>query len=249
MKYLIVGLGNIGAEYHGTRHNIGFTILDALVAASNVVFTTERYGAVARLRVKNAQLILLKPSTYMNLSGEAVRYWKIKENIELENILVIVDDIALPFGTIRLRGKGSDGGHNGIKNITNLLQTPNYARLRFGVGNDFPPGAQVDYVLGHPKPEELAILPECARVAGEAIKAFCLSGLAFAMNHYNKSAAAQKKDTPQQEKATVPEGKTEGKPSLQQLTTPQQGKDTVPEGEAQQEPVSLLQRLINKYKK
>lgn len=238
MKYLIVGLGNIGAEYHGTRHNIGFTILDALAAASNVVFTTERYGAVARLRVKNAQLILLKPSTYMNLSGEAVRYWKIKENIELENILVIVDDIALPFGTIRLRGKGSDGGHNGIKNITNLLQTPNYARLRFGVGNDFPPGAQVDYVLGHPKPEELAILPECARVAGEAIKAFCLSGLAFAMNHYNKSAAPQ-------QKATVPEGAPEGKPSLQQLTAPREEEKPQQEGK----PESLLQRLINKYKK
>ena len=246
MKYLIVGLGNIGAEYHGTRHNIGFTILDALAAASNVVFTTERYGAVARLRVKNAQLILLKPSTYMNLSGEAVRYWKIKENIELENILVIVDDIALPFGTIRLRGKGSDGGHNGIKNITNLLQTPNYARLRFGVGNDFPLGAQVDYVLGHPKPEELAILPECARVAGEAIKAFCLSGLAFAMNHYNKSAAPQQKATvPEGAPEGKSEGKTEGKPSLQHLTTPQQEKATVPEGK----PESLLQRLINKYKK
>lgn len=247
MKYLIVGLGNIGAEYHGTRHNIGFTILDALAAASNIVFTTERYGAVARLRVKNAQLVLLKPSTYMNLSGEAVRYWKIKENIELENILVVVDDIALPFGTIRLRGKGADGGHNGLKNINNLLQTQNYARLRFGVGNNFPPGAQVDYVLGHPSPEELAILPECARVAGEAIKAFCLSGLAFAMNHYNKSAA------PKPASATIsgntsdavseesPNGK---KSSLQDLTAPKQEQKPEPE-----KPMSLIERLINKYKK
>lgn len=244
MKYLIVGLGNIGAEYHGTRHNIGFTILDALAAASNVVFTTERYGAVARLRVKNAQLVLLKPSTYMNLSGEAVRYWKIKENVELENILVVVDDIALPFGTIRLRGKGADGGHNGLKNINNLLQTQNYARLRFGVGNNFPPGAQVDYVLGHPSPDELAILPECARAACEAIKAFCLSGLAFAMNHYNKSAA------PKAATSVVPEGASakssdEGKKSsLQELTAPKQEEKPEPE-----KPMSLIERLINKYKK
>lgn len=242
MKYLIVGLGNIGAEYQGTRHNIGFTILDALAAASNVVFTTERYGAVANMRVKNAQLILLKPSTYMNLSGEAVRYWKNKENIELENILVVVDDIALPFGAIRLRGKGADGGHNGLKNINNLLQTQNYARLRFGVGNDFPPGAQVDYVLGHPSPEDLAILPERAKLACDAIKAFCLSGLAFAMNNYNKNA------TPKQPKAATgteesPEAK---KPSLQQLAA-----QAAPESEKKEEekPMSLIERLINKYKK
>lgn len=244
MKYLIVGLGNIGAEYHGTRHNIGFTILDALAAASNVVFTTERYGAVARLRVKNAQLVLLKPSTYMNLSGEAVRYWKNKEKIELENILVVVDDIALPFGSIRLRGKGADGGHNGLKNINNLLQTQNYARLRFGVGNDFPPGAQVDYVLGHPSPDELAILPERARVACDAIKAFCLSGLAFAMNHYNKNA------TPKQPKpakpATEEVAEKEHRPSLQSLTAQAVAE---PAKEEDKKPEGLLQRLINKYKK
>lgn len=243
MKYLIVGLGNIGAEYQGTRHNIGFTILDALAAASNVVFTTERYGAVANMRVKNAQLILLKPSTYMNLSGEAVRYWKNKENIELENILVIVDDIALPFGTIRLRGKGADGGHNGLKNINNLLQTQNYARLRFGVGNDFPQGAQVDYVLGHPTPEELAILPERAKLACDAIKAFCLSGLAFAMNNYNKSATPK----PDKAKSTGAEGTPEArKASLQQLAAqaaPEQAK------QEEEKPLSLIERLINKYKK
>lgn len=185
MKYLIVGLGNIGAEYQGTRHNIGFMVLDALAEASNAVFTTKRYGAVAQLRVKNAQLILVKPSTYMNLSGEAVRYWKQQENIALENILVIVDDIALPFGAIRLRGRGANGGHNGLKSIDELLETQNYARLRFGIGNDFPRGAQVDYVLGYPTAEEQAVFPERAKVAADAIKAFCLSGIDFAMTHYN----------------------------------------------------------------
>ena len=185
MKYLIAGLGNIGTEYQGTRHNIGFTVLDAFAKASNIVFSTQRYGYVATTRVKNAQLILLKPTTYMNLSGEAVRYWGLKEKIPLENILVVVDDIAMPFGTIRLRGKGADGGHNGLKSIIEMLQTQDFARLRFGIGNDFPPGAQVDYVLGYPTPEELAILPERVNMAIEAIKAFCLSGLSFAMTNFN----------------------------------------------------------------
>ena len=244
MKYLIVGLGNIGPEYHGTRHNIGFTILDAFAGASNVVFATERYGAVARVRVKNAQLILLKPSTYMNLSGEAVRYWKQKENIELENILVIVDDIALPFGALRIRGKGADGGHNGLKNINNMLQTQNYARLRFGVGNDFPQGAQVDYVLGHPSPEELAILPERAALAVEAIKAFCLSGLAFAMNHYNLKP---------DQGGSKPQAKPQPaeKPAQQGINAAVKAVEEKPAEQPQQEekPVSLLQRLINKYRK
>ena len=185
MKYLIVGLGNIGAEYQGTRHNIGFTILDAFAEASNVVFKSQRYGAVAERRVKNQQLVLLKPSTYMNLSGEAVRYWLIKENIDLDHLLVIVDDIALPFGQIRIRPKGADGGHNGLKSINELLGSQQWARMRFGIGNDFPPGAQVDYVLGYPTPEELAVLPERAKVVADAIKAVCLSGVTFAMNNYN----------------------------------------------------------------
>lgn len=185
MKYLIVGLGNIGSEYENTRHNIGFSILDALAKASNITFSTQRYGDVASLRVKNQSLILLKPSTYMNLSGEAVRYWKNKENIPLENILVVVDDLSLPFGAIRLKGKGSDGGHNGLKNIALMLQTEAYARLRFGIGNDFPRGAQVDYVLGHLSPEEKTTLNERAQVAIEAIKSFCLSGLSFTMTHFN----------------------------------------------------------------
>lgn len=185
MKYLIVGLGNIGNEYRNTRHNIGFKILDALAEASNINFETQRYGDVAYMRVKNQNLVLLKPSTYMNLSGEAVRYWKNKENIELENILVIVDDLSLPFGAIRLKGKGSDGGHNGLKNIAAMLQTESYARLRFGIGNDFPRGAQVDYVLGTLSDDENATFNDRAPIVIEAIKSFCLSGLSFTMTHYN----------------------------------------------------------------
>ena len=185
MKFLVVGLGNIGAEYQGTRHNIGFTVVDTLVGEAGTTFTTQRYGDVAQMRVKNQQLVVLKPSTYMNLSGEAVRYWAQQEKIDLDHILVVVDDSALPLGTIRLRGKGADGGHNGLKSIDQLLGSQQYARLRFGVGNDFPRGAQIDYVLGHPTAEELAILPDRARVASDAIKAFCLSGIDFAMTHYN----------------------------------------------------------------
>lgn len=185
MKYLIVGLGNIGSEYQGTRHNIGFAVLDALAKASNIVFSTQRYGDIAEMRLKNQQLVLLKPSTYMNLSGEAVRFWMQKEKITVDHVLVVVDDIALPFGTIRLRGKGADGGHNGLKNIALNLQTTNFPRLRFGVGNNFPKGMQVDYVLGHPTAGELAQLPERLNVAIDAIKAFCLSGLSYAMTNFN----------------------------------------------------------------
>ena len=185
MKYLIVGLGNIGNEYLNTRHNIGFKVLDAFVEASNTSFSTQRYGDIAQVIVKNKVLVLLKPSTYMNLSGEAVRYWMNKENIPLENILIIVDDIALPFGAIRIKGKGSDGGHNGLKSIANLVNTQGYARLRFGIGNDFPKGAQVDYVLGNFSEEQVKAMPERLKVAVDAIKAFCLSGLTFAMNNYS----------------------------------------------------------------
>lgn len=185
MKYLIVGLGNIGNEYCNTRHNIGFSVLDALAEASNISFTTQRYGDVATMRLKNQSLVLLKPSTYMNLSGDAVRYWKNKENIEIENIIIVVDDLSLPFGAIRLKGKGSDGGHNGLKNITSALQTEAYPRLRFGIGNDFPRGAQVDYVLGHFTAEQQELMPERLKIAVEAIKSFCLSGLPFTMTHFN----------------------------------------------------------------
>lgn len=185
MKYLIVGLGNIGAEYAGTRHNSGFIILDAFAKASNISFSTERYGDIARTRLKNKQLVLLKPSTYMNLSGNAVRYWKEREGIELQNILVIVDDVALPFGAIRLKGSGSDAGHNGLKNIAAMLGTQAYPRLRFGIGNDYPRGAQVEYVLGHFTPEQSMEMPARVETAVEAMKAFVLSGLDFAMCNFN----------------------------------------------------------------
>ena len=185
MKFLIVGLGNIGNEYRNTRHNIGLKILDAFAEASNISFDTQRYGDVAYTRVKNQNLVLLKPSTYMNLSGEAVRFWKNKENIDLENILIVVDDISLPFGAIRLKGKGSDGGHNGLKNIASLLGTESYARLRFGIGNEFPRGAQIDYVLGNFSEEQQSIMSERITIAIDAIKSFCLSGLSFTMTHFN----------------------------------------------------------------
>lgn len=185
MKYLIVGLGNIGAEYAATRHNIGFMTLDAFAEASNVSFQTERYGDVARMRLKNKQLVLLKPSTYMNLSGNAVRYWRDHENINPENILVVVDDLALPFGAIRIKQRGSDAGHNGLKSIAQMLGTQDYARLRFGIGSDFARGAQIDFVLGQFTPEQRAELPTRIEVACEAIKEYVLAGPGSAMCKFN----------------------------------------------------------------
>lgn len=185
MKYLIVGLGNIGEEYRDTRHNIGFMILDAFAEASNIAFSTERYGDVARGRLKNKQIVLLKPSTYMNLSGNAVRYWKEKEGIPVENILVVVDDLALPVGAIRLKGSGSDAGHNGLKNIAAMLGTQAYPRLRFGIGSDFPRGGQIDYVLGRFPAEDRKILADRIPVACDAIREFVLAGLGNAMCRYN----------------------------------------------------------------
>lgn len=185
MKYLIVGLGNIGSEYAGTRHNTGFMVLDALAEASNISFATDRYGDVARMRLKNKQLVLLKPSTYMNLSGNAVRYWQQKENIPLENILVVVDDIALPLGAIRIKTRGSDAGHNGLKDIAKMLGTDAYARLRVGIGNEFPRGCQIDYVLGKFTPAELDVINERTKVAVEAIQEFVLAGAQSAMCKYN----------------------------------------------------------------
>lgn len=185
MKYLIVGLGNIGPEYRNTRHNIGFKILDAFAEASNISFSTERYGDVAHMRLKNKQLVLLKPSTYMNLSGNAVRYWKDKEGIELENILVLVDDIALPFGAIRIKQRGSDAGHNGLKNIAQMLGTDAYPRLRFGLGDNYPRGCQIDFVLGEFTPEEKTELLARIEVACEAIKEFVLAGIQNAMCKFN----------------------------------------------------------------
>lgn len=188
MKYLIVGLGNIGREYEATRHNIGFRIADALAARLGTSFATKRYGDVATGRIKNAQVVLLKPSTYMNLSGEAVRYWMSTERITIDHILVLVDDLALPFGTLRLKGKGSDAGHNGLKNIAQLLGSQAYPRLRFGIGNDYPQGKQIDYVLGAFPPEQEARLPQLIEQACEAAEAFCLEGITSAMNKYNSSA-------------------------------------------------------------
>lgn len=185
MKYLIVGLGNIGDEYRRTRHNIGFDILDAFAEASNISMSTDRYGDVGRGRLKNKMVVLLKPSTFMNLSGNAVRYWKDKENIDLANILVLVDDIALPLGAIRLKQRGQDAGHNGLKNIAQMLGTDSYARLRFGVGNDFPRGCQVDYVLGTFPPEDRKVVEERIPTAIEAIKEFVLAGAGNAMCKFN----------------------------------------------------------------
>ncbi len=184
-KYLIVGLGNIGPEYAGTRHNIGFMTVDALADAEGGVWKSCRYGDMAVIKVKNCELMLLKPSTFMNLSGVAVRYWMNKEKLPLENLLVVVDDLALPLGTIRIRAGGSDAGHNGLKNIASELGTQAYARLRFGIGNGFARGAQVNFVLGEFDSEEHKIIDGRIRTAVEAIKAFALSGLPFAMNHFN----------------------------------------------------------------
>ena len=189
MKYLIVGLGNIGREYENTRHNIGFTVLDAFAKASNIVFSDKRYGFVAEASLRGHKLILLKPSTYMNLSGNAVRYWMQAEKIPLENVLVIVDDIALPLGTLRLKGQGSDGGHNGLKHIASTLGTTNYARLRFGIGNDFGKGHQVDFVLGTFDSEEQKAVDAQVETVGEIIKSFCFAGLARTMNQFNKKGS------------------------------------------------------------
>lgn len=186
MKYLIVGLGNPGDEYRETRHNIGFMVLDALAGASNAVFQDKRYGFVAETSVKNAQLVLLKPTTYMNLSGNAVRYWMNKEKIEADRLLVICDDLQLPLGKIRLRGQGSGGGHNGLGNIIDTISTQQFARMRIGIGNDFPIGAQIKFVLDPFFPEEKAILDERIPVAVEAVRSFCLQGLANTMNAYNR---------------------------------------------------------------
>lgn len=185
MKYLIVGLGNIGAEYEHTRHNIGFDIVDELARQMGISFEVKRYGSIAKGRVKNAELLLLKPSTYMNLSGEAVRYYMGLEHIPIERVLVLVDDLALPFGTLRLKPKGSDAGHNGLKNIALLLKTETYARLRFGLGNNFSVGRQVDFVLGRFDTEEQKLLPELIARSCDIVKSFALAGLQRTMNQYN----------------------------------------------------------------
>lgn len=185
MKYLIVGLGNIGPEYQYTRHNIGFMMLDAFARASNVFFAEQRYGSVAHCRVKNCELTLLKPNTFMNLSGNAVRYYLQQEKIPVESLLVLLDDLALPFGTLRLKPKGSAGGHNGLKNITALLGTENYARLRFGIGSEYAKGQQVDYVLSSFTEEQVAEIQKRCEVTTEMIKSFCLAGVQLTMTQFN----------------------------------------------------------------
>ena len=196
MKYLIVGLGNIGEEYKNTRHNIGFTVLDAMALASNISFTDKRYGAVCQIKYKGRDLILLKPSTYMNLSGNAVDYWLKKEKIANENMLVIVDDIALPLGSIRMRHQGSDGGHNGLAHISTILGTNEYPRLRFGIGNGFRKGSQVDFVLGSWNSEERKTVDERISVVIEMIKSFAFVGTELTMTTFNKAGKMPPPDSP-----------------------------------------------------
>jgi PTH1 family peptidyl-tRNA hydrolase len=186
LKYLIVGLGNIGKEYQNTRHNIGFKVLDALAGASNIFFEDKRYGMVAEYMFKARTFVLLKPSTYMNLSGQAVNYWMKQTKVPLENVLVIVDDLALPLGSIRIRPKGGDGGHNGLANISQVIGTVDYARVRFGIGDNFHIGQQVNYVLGQWTPDEEKELPALIDHAIEIIKNFGTIGLELTMTRLNK---------------------------------------------------------------
>jgi PTH1 family peptidyl-tRNA hydrolase len=186
-KYLIVGLGNIGDKYDNTRHNIGFDILDFLANKQKVVFESAKLGAVTKFRHKGRLFILLKPATYMNLSGKAVRYWQTKEKIALENTLVICDDLSLPLGALRLKSKGGAGGHNGLQNIQDMLGTAQYPRLRFGIGNDFSRGKQVDFVLGKWKDEEREKLTPRIEKAAQAILSFGTAGLNNTMNGFNGS--------------------------------------------------------------
>lgn len=184
-KYLIVGLGNIGEKYKNTRHNIGFQILDFLANKENLLFETKKLGDVTTYKFKGRQFILLKPSTYMNLSGKSVIYWLNQEKIPLENLLIITDDLNLPFGTIRLKTKGSDGGHNGLKDIQDKLQSINYNRFRFGISDEFSKGRQVDYVLGEWAEDERKLLPERLEKSIELIKSFGTAGISITMNTFN----------------------------------------------------------------
>jgi len=184
-KYLIVGLGNVGTEYEQTRHNTGFMVLDAFAKASNIVFEDKRYGFLAETSLKGRKVLLLKPSTYMNLSGNAVRYWLTKENIDQQRLLVVSDDVALPLGDFRLKASGSNGGHNGLGHIQQLIGQQ-YARLRMGIGNDYPQGGQIDWVLGRYSDEELKLLQPSIDLAVDIVKSFVLAGIDITMNQYNK---------------------------------------------------------------
>ena len=186
-KFLVVGLGNIGEEYRGTRHNIGFEILDFLAEKEEFQFSADRLGDVGQFKHKGRTAICLKPSTYMNLSGKAVLYWLQKENIPIENLLILTDDLNLPFGSLRLKTKGSDGGHNGLKDIQKMLNTGTYPRLRFGVGSDYSRGQQVDFVLGRWNEEETEALPERLNRCYELIRSFLFAGPKNTMNNFNNT--------------------------------------------------------------
>lgn len=187
MKYLIAGLGNIGEEYENTRHNVGFMVLDALAGASNISFSDRRYGFVAEMKYKSRIFILLKPSTFMNRSGNAVSYWLNREKIPLENLLVVTDDIAIPTGSIRLRAKGSHGGHNGLASVSQVLGTDDYARLRVGIGSEFPKGMQVNYVLGQWSPQEMQLMKERMPLAADIVRSFGTIGCELTMTAFNKA--------------------------------------------------------------
>jgi PTH1 family peptidyl-tRNA hydrolase len=185
LKYLIVGLGNIGNEYFNTRHNIGFKILDYIATSEDLAFETQKLGDISALKVKGRTLLLLKPSTYMNLSGKAIKYWLEKEKIPLENLLIVTDDLNLAFGSLRLKTKGSDGGHNGLKDTQDKLQTTTYNRFRFGISDTFSKGKQIDYVLGDWSDDENAKLQERLKTSAELIKSFALAGVNNTMNQFN----------------------------------------------------------------
>lgn len=193
-KFLIVGLGNPGEKYQNTRHNIGFDIMDALAESKEVTFSTERYGEVASMKIKGRPVFLLKPSTFMNLSGKAVRYWQEKEKISMANTLVVVDDVALPLGMLRMKQKGSDGGHNGLANITEILSSGAYPRLRVGIGNDFPRGYQIEYVLGEWTSEDKEILKPKIEKSVKMCVSFVMIGATRTMNQFNETQKAKPKE-------------------------------------------------------
>lgn len=208
-KFLIAGLGNIGAEYAGTRHNIGFMVVDYLAEEAGQVFRVDRLGSIAEISYRGSKLILLKPSTYMNLSGKAVSYWMQKENIQLENLMVICDDLALPMGSVRMRKKGSDGGHNGLGNINQILGTSDYCRIRVGIGNGFPRGGQVDYVLSQFEDSEKEQMPTVLKRAAQGVKDFTFMGADRAMNICNTDPKKKPEEKAQSEKPSPSEPKKE----------------------------------------
>lgn len=193
-KYLIVGLGNPGAEYDGTRHNAGYIVLDAFAKVSNTIFDDKRYGYIAETSIKGRKVFLLKPTTFMNLSGNAVRYWLNKENIDQKRMLVISDEIALLLGQFRLKANGSNGGHNGLGHIQQLIGQ-DYPRLRIGIGNNYPRGGQVDWVLGHFSEEEKTVLQPVVDTCTELIQSFVLAGIDITMNQFNKKGKGEKPKT------------------------------------------------------